>query len=76
MEITTEETRTHMSGMISFTNNLFRAIGIAFGGYLMYAFSYNTPYYFTITFYLIGTFIIYKYFFRKDLSAPMNAETV
>lgn len=69
MEIIPEDKRTHMSGMISMTNNLFRAIGIALGGYLMYQFDYNTPYYFTILFYLIGTFIIYKSFYKKDLSA-------
>lgn len=67
MEITTEEKRTHMSGMISLMNNLFRSIGILFGGYLMHEYSYNTPYYFTIAFYLLGTFIIYRFFYHKDL---------
>lgn len=67
MDITTDETRTHMSGMISLTNNLFRSVGIFIGGYIMYKFTYNTPYYLTIVCYLIGTFIIYTYFYKKEL---------
>jgi MFS family permease len=66
MEITTDKTRTHMSGMISFTNNLFRSLGIFIGGYIMYKFTYNTPYYLTIICYIIGTFIIYRYFLKDD----------
>jgi len=68
MEITTKDKRTHMSGIRSLTSNLFRAIGIYIGGYLMYKFNYNTPYYFTIICYLIGTGIIYKVFYKNKSS--------
>lgn len=62
MEIVDHETRTYMSGMVSLINNLFRALGIFVGGVVMYKFTYNTPYYFTITCYLIGTYIFYNVF--------------
>lgn len=66
MEITSDDNRTHMSGMISMTNNLFRSLGIFIGGYIMYKYTYNTPYYLTIICYLIGTFIIYTYFYKDN----------
>lgn len=62
MEIVDDETRTHMSSMISLINNFFRAIGIYIGGWLMFTYSYNTPYTFTIICYLIGTTILYQVF--------------
>ncbi|MBE0450226.1 MAG: MFS transporter [Clostridia bacterium] len=65
MEITEDDTRTFMSSMISLINNLFRSVGIYAGGYLMFKYSYNTPYYFTILCYLIGTYILYKVFGKK-----------
>ena len=65
MEIVDDDARTYMSSMISMVSNLFRALGIYIGGVLMFRFSYNTPYYFTILCYLIGTFILYKVF--KDV---------
>lgn len=65
MEITDDDTRTFMSSMISLINNLFRSVGIYIGGYLMFKYSYNTPYYFTILCYLIGTYILYKVFGKK-----------
>lgn len=65
MEITDDENRTFMSSMISLINNLFRSLGIYIGGYLMFKYSYNTPYYFTILCYLIGTYILYKVFGKK-----------
>jgi len=73
MDITTDETRTHMSGMISMTNNLFRSLGIFIGGIIMYKFTYNTPYYLTIVCYLIGTFIIYKHFYKNDYAKELKA---
>lgn len=66
MEITSDETRTFMSSMISLINNLFRSIGIYIGGFLMFKYSYNTPYYWTILMYLIGTFILYRVFNKRD----------
>lgn len=65
MEIVEDEQRTYMSGMVSLVNNLFRAIGIFMGGIVMYRFSYNTPYYFTIGCYLVGTYVLYKVFKGK-----------
>ncbi|WP_204664727.1 MFS transporter [Fusibacter tunisiensis] len=66
MEITSDDSRTFMSSMIMLINNLFRSIGIYIGGYLMFKYSYNTPYYWTILAYLIGTFILYRVFKRKN----------
>ncbi|BEP29879.1 MFS transporter [Helicovermis profundi] len=74
MEIISKEKRTAMSGMITLTNNLFRSIGIFIGGYLMYAYSYNTPYYFTILCYLIGTLIIYKVFYPRHKTSNSKAK--
>lgn len=62
MDIVDDETRTYMSSMVSLINNLFRSLGIYIGGYLMFAYNYNTPYYWTILCYLIGTFILYNVF--------------
>ena len=62
MDIVDDETRTYMSSMVSLINNLFRSIGIYIGGYLMFAYNYNTPYYWTILCYLIGTVILYNVF--------------
>lgn len=62
MEIVDDETRTYMSSMVSLVSHLFRAVGIYIGGYLMFKYDYNTPYYFTIVCYLIGTYILYKVF--------------
>lgn len=69
MEIVDDETRTYMSGMISLTNNLFRSLGIFIGGIVMYRFSYNTPYYWTILCYLLGTWIIYQVFYKQRETA-------
>lgn len=66
MEIVDDQTRTYMSSMVSLTNNLFRSVGIYFGGILMFNFSYNTPYYWTIGCYLIGTVILYNVFKNID----------
>jgi len=73
MEIVDDDARTYMSSMISMVSNLFRALGIYIGGILMFKFSYNTPYYFTILCYLIGTFILYKVF--KDVGKRRMAQT-
>lgn len=65
MDIVNEQSRTHMSSVVSMTSNLFRAFGIYVGGYVMYTFSYNTPYYLTIICYLIGTAVFYRLFHEK-----------
>lgn len=66
MEIVDDEARTYMSSLVSLISHLFRAIGIYIGGYLMFNYSYNTPYYFTIASYLVGTFILYNIFKHSD----------
>ena len=65
MEICSDDTRTFMSSLISLINNLFRSLGIYVGGYIMYNYSYNMPYYGTILCYLLGTLILYRVFGRK-----------
>lgn len=72
MEIVDDQTRTYMSSMVSLTNNLFRSVGIYFGGILMFNFSYNTPYYWTIGCYLIGTVILYNVFKNIDRKKPLE----
>ncbi len=72
MEIVDDQTRTYMSSMVSLTNNLFRSVGIYFGGILMFNFSYNTPYYWTIGCYLIGTIILYNVFKNIDRKKPIE----
>lgn len=62
LDIVDEARRTHMSSMVSFVNNLFRALGIFLGGVMMYRFGYNSPYYLTIMLYLLGTGFIYRAF--------------
>jgi len=71
MEIVDDASRTYMSSMISMVSNLFRALGIYVGGIIMFKFTYNTPYYFTILCYLMGTFILYKVF--KDVEKRKHA---
>lgn len=65
MDIVSAQARTHMSSVVAMTGNLFRAIGIYVGGYVMYTFDYNTPYYLTILCYLIGSGVFY-YIFRGE----------
>lgn len=66
MDIVGDDIRTHMSSVVSMTSQLFRAFGIFVGGYIMYNVSYNTPYYFTIICYLIGTAVFYSIFKGRD----------
>lgn len=74
MEIVDDSTRTYMSSMVSLVNNLFRAVGISIGGYLMFAYNYNTPYYWTIGCYLIGTVILYIVF--KNVGKDSKKESL
>lgn len=66
MEIVEDRDRTYMSSFVSLMNHLFRALGIFVGGILMSTFTYNTPYYFTIVCYLIGTYVLYRIFRQVD----------
>lgn len=74
MEIAGDEARTFMSSLVSLTNNLFRAVGIYLGGIIMFKYSYNTPYYWTIGCYLIGTFILYRVF--KHIDHPKTKQSM
>lgn len=62
MDIVEENFRPLMSAMRAMINNLMRALGIFLGGIIMEAYTYNTPYLFTILFYLIGTYIFFRLF--------------
>lgn len=62
MDIVEEHFRPLMSAMRAMINNLMRALGIFLGGIIMETFTYNTPYIFTIVFYIIGTYIFFKLF--------------
>lgn len=65
MFIVEEHQRPLMSAVQGMVNNMSRALGIFLGGRIMTMYSYNTPYGFTISFYLIGTYIFYKIFKNK-----------
>lgn len=67
MSLVTEMHRPLMSAMRAMINNITRAIGIYLGGLIMARFTYNTPYAFTIFFYLIGTSIFFSIFKDKVL---------
>ncbi len=62
MQIVNGNQRELMSAMRAMVNNIARAVGILMGGHLMETYSYNTPYIFTILFYIIGTVIFYTVF--------------
>ena len=62
MHIVDDHHRPLMSAMRAMVNNLSRALGIFLGGRIMGIFTYNTPYIFTILFYIIGTFIFFSIF--------------
>ena len=62
MEMVGEEERPILSSLFALSGNFTRAIGIVAGGYLMENVSYNTPYYFTIILYLIGTYLFFRIF--------------
>lgn len=52
--------RANLSSLMSLSSNLTRAVGIAIGGYIMHKYDYNTPYYFTVAFYLLATVLFIK----------------
>ncbi|KAB3526244.1 MFS transporter [Alkaliphilus serpentinus] len=66
MHIVDDHHRPLMSAMRAMLNNLSRALGIFLGGRIMGIFTYNTPYIFTILFYLIGTSIFFT-IFKKEI---------
>jgi len=66
MEIVDEKERTNLSSFVSLSSNISRALGIYIGGFLMETFTYNTPYYFTVLFYIIGI-IMFAVMYRKEI---------
>lgn len=66
MHIIEDHHRPLMSAMRAMLNNISRALGILVGGWIMSTFSYNTPYVFTILFYILGTMVFYSVF-RKEI---------
>lgn len=64
MDMVEPSERANMGSMFSLSNNISRAVGIYIGGYLMENFSYNTPYYFTVALYLMGSLIFARLFWR------------
>lgn len=73
MDIVEDHFRPFMSAMRVMTNNLMRSLGILLGGLIMETYSYNTPYIFTIIFYLIGTSIFFKLFKDKIIVKTVDA---
>ncbi len=57
--------RAHLSSLMSLSNNFTRAIGISIGGYIMYKYDYSTPYYFTVTIYIIATVLFVRLYQRE-----------
>lgn len=76
MHIVDDHHRPLMSAMRAMVNNLSRALGILLGGRIMGMFTYNTPYIFTILFYIIGTSIFYN-IFKKEITGnqPLHSHT-
>ncbi len=74
MDLVDDKNRTIMSSIFMLTNHLFRAIGTSLGGYIMQNISYNTPYYFTIMFYIINTFLIYTIFGKKKSNSMSTSK--
>lgn len=72
MEMVHPLDRANLSGLMTLSNNLTRALGIFIGGYIMKNISYNVPYYFTVFFYLCSLIVfvgMYRdVFFKKNLS--------
>lgn len=75
MEMVEEGERPILSSLFALSSNFTRAIGIMSGGYLMEKVSYNSPYYFTIVLYLLGTYMFLKLFGRGKplhLTSPLK----
>lgn len=68
MQIIEDHHRPLMSAMRAMLNNFSRAIGILIGGWIMTNYTYNTPYAFTILFYIIGTLIFFSIFKKEIVS--------
>lgn len=66
MEIVDEKERTNLSSFVSLSSNISRALGIYIGGFLMETFTYNTPYYFTVLFYIIGV-VMFAFMYKREI---------
>lgn len=71
MNTVDSELKPLMGSIISISSNLTRAISVIIGGFMMENISYNFPYYFTVVFYLLSTFIFW-YYFKRDPKKSKN----
>ncbi len=62
MELVEEESMSIFSSFITLSSNMFRSLGIFFGGIMMHNITYNAPYYVTCIFYIIAMFVFSKLF--------------
>lgn len=65
MDLVQKESRSSLSSFLALSNNILRGAGVYLGGMMMERFTYNTPYYFTVVMYFIGT-ILFMIIFMKD----------
>jgi MFS family permease len=65
MDLVQKESRASFSSFLALSNNLMRGTGVYLGGIIMERFTYNTPYYFTVSMYFLGT-ILFMMVFMKD----------
>ncbi|MDF2546214.1 MAG: hypothetical protein K0R93_1112 [Anaerosolibacter sp.] len=65
MDLVQKESRSSLSSFLALSNNILRGAGVYLGGMMMERFTYNTPYYFTVAMYFIGT-ILFMIIFMKD----------
>ncbi len=67
MDLVLKENRVFFSSFLALSNNLLRGAGVYFGGILMERFTYNTPYYFTVSMYCVGTMLFMMVFMKDQL---------
>ncbi|MBB6214658.1 MFS family permease [Anaerosolibacter carboniphilus] len=65
MDLVQKESRASFSSFLALSNNILRGSGVYLGGIIMERFTYNTPYYFTVSMYFMGT-ILFMMIFMKD----------
>lgn len=76
MTLTDHHNRSMMSALRAMVNNLARALGIFISGIIMTSYSYNTPYIFTILFYIIGTTIFFLIFRRETIKTSEQKKAI
>ncbi|SHE45755.1 MFS transporter [Clostridium fallax] len=68
MELINKDERSIFASINNISNNLFRALSTALGGFIManLPYGYEVPYFITALMYLIATILFYKYFHKFD----------